>query len=269
MFLHQISNTVGDTIVNAYLYDGWSWVQHMHKAFEFSFVLDGSIEATAGDRQYTLGAGDGLLALPFQLHALRIPAGARVLVVVFSASHVPAFAACTDGKMADNAFVRLSDAAAQYFVASFFGRTVPASLPPEQYLAVPIPHPLRLKACLYAVCAEFAESAHFSPRTGDTELTRRILDYIETNYRENISLKTMATTLGYAYHYLSRVFGETFGMHFNTLLNQYRCDRADALIAQGAGTLAEIAMESGFQSIRTFNRVYRSICGRAPSRRGG
>ncbi len=91
MFLHQISNTVGDTIVNAYLYDGWSWVQHMHKAFEFSFVLDGSIEATAGDRQYTLGAGDGLLALPFQLHALRIPAGARVLVVVFSASHVPAF----------------------------------------------------------------------------------------------------------------------------------------------------------------------------------
>ena len=75
----------------------------------------------------------------------------------------------------------------------------------------------------------------------------------------------MASDLGYDYRYLSRVFNETMGVGFKTFVNQYRCDMVKSLISDTTLSLSEIALSSGFQSIRSFNRVFRQITGTSPS----
>ena len=135
----------------------------------------------------------------------------------------------------------------------------------DEVVAIAKPDALTLKACLYAVCAEFYSRTRFLERTRDNTLALDILAYIENNYASDISLKTMADSLGYDFRYISRIFGKTFEINFKTLVNQYRCDRAKSLISSTDDTLSAIAMNSGFQSIRSFNRVFRELTGSSPS----
>ena len=63
---------------------------------------------------------------------------------------------------------------------------------------------------------------------------------------------------------LSRIFNHTFGVNFKTMLNQYRTDYALELLRDSDLSLSAIAFESGFQSIRSFDHVFRESLGRSP-----
>lgn len=92
--------------------------------------------------------------------------------------------------------------------------------------------------------------------------------YVEENYREDISMKQAARALGYSENYLSRAFHTAVGMNFRQYVNQYRVQLACRLIEQRRGSMTRIAMESGFQNIRSFNRAFMRATGRTPSHYG-
>ena len=128
----------------------------------------------------------------------------------------------------------------------------------------PKPSLYYLKACLYAVCADFDAGTQWREKTQDHDLVFRILDYIEQNYTEDITLAILADALCYEYHYLSRIFHETLHIRFRTLVNQYRCEHAKMLITSSDTPLSEIAMQCGFGSIRSFNRIFLEMTGMTP-----
>ena len=127
------------------------------------------------------------------------------------------------------------------------------------------PDDFRLKAAIYAVCSDFFAGSTLISERKDYSLFRDMLDYIETNYAEDVTLTGMAKALGYDYRYLSRLFGKNFSAGFKALVNQYRVDRAATLIRSTSRSLSDIAFACGFQSIRSFNRAFRDITGAAPS----
>ena len=92
-----------------------------------------------------------------------------------------------------------------------------------------------------------------------------MLSYIEAHYLEDITLRDMARTLGYSHEYVSRVFNRTLGISFKTLVNQYRTECAISLMRTSGDSLVSIAMASGFQSLRSFNRVCLDFLGASPS----
>ena len=53
-------------------------------------------------------------------------------------------------------------------------------------------------------------------------------------------------------------------MNYSKWLNMIRLEKASELLAEDGRTLTEIAMLSGFQSIPSFNRVFREEKGMAP-----
>ena len=55
-----------------------------------------------------------------------------------------------------------------------------------------------------------------------------------------------------------------FGMNYSKWLNMIRLEKASELLAQEGRSLTEVAMLSGFQSIPSFNRVFREEKGMAP-----
>ena len=73
---------------------------------------------------------------------------------------------------------------------------------------------------------------------------------------EELSLTRMAQDLGYSPFALSRVFSHTFHTNFNRYLNELRLNQALSLMQDADASVTDLAMNAGFTSMRTFNRVF-------------
>ena len=92
-----------------------------------------------------------------------------------------------------------------------------------------------------------------------------VTDYIKNNLTaDDLSQGAMAEMAGISREYFSRIFKNVTGMNYSKWLNMIRLEKASELLAQEGRTLTEIAMLSGFQSIPSFNRVFREEKGLAP-----
>ena len=92
-----------------------------------------------------------------------------------------------------------------------------------------------------------------------------VTDYIKNNLTaDDLSQGAMAEMAGISRDYFSRIFKNVTGMNYSKWLNTIRLEKASELLAEGGRTLTEIAMLSGFQSIPSFNRVFREEKGMAP-----
>ena len=93
-----------------------------------------------------------------------------------------------------------------------------------------------------------------------------VTDYIKNNLTdEDFSESTIADMAGFSKEYFSKAFKELTGINYNKWLNMIRIDAAIALFPFESLSLTDIAMQSGFQSIPSFNRVFKSLKGITPS----
>ena len=116
---------------------------------------------------------------------------------------------------------------------------------------------------------EFAPELDAGGRTGYTDdVMRRMImvtDYIKNNLTaDDLSQSAMAELAGISKDYFSRIFKNVTGLNYIKWLNMIRLEKATGLLAENDLTLTEIAMLSGFQSIPSFNRVFRDEKGMAP-----
>lgn len=102
-------------------------------------------------------------------------------------------------------------------------------------------------------------------RLPDMELMQEALQYLENNFMNNITLVDVAERVNFSPFHFSRLFKKISGMNFKQYLNSIRVDRAEAMFGRGDMTIADIAFECGFNSIRTFNRAFKTIKGCTPS----
>ncbi len=92
-----------------------------------------------------------------------------------------------------------------------------------------------------------------------------VTDYIKNNLTaDDLSEAAMAEKAGISRDYFSKVFRNVTGTNYSKWLNMIRLEKAVKLMAESPMSLTEIAMSSGFQSISTFNRVFREEKSMAP-----
>ena len=116
---------------------------------------------------------------------------------------------------------------------------------------------------------EFAPELDPNAINGYTDdVMRRMMmvtDYIKNNLTaDDLSQSAMAEMAGISKDYFSRIFKNLTGMNYSKWLNTIRIEKAIELLSQKNMTLTEVAMMSGFQSIPSFNRVFREDKGMAP-----
>ncbi len=85
-----------------------------------------------------------------------------------------------------------------------------------------------------------------------------IVNYVNENYSENITVQSVASSLFIDRSRISKIFSKYSGMNLNYYINFLRVKKAVQLIDKGEKT-TKAAMESGFQSVRTFNNFYKKI----------
>jgi len=85
-----------------------------------------------------------------------------------------------------------------------------------------------------------------------------IFDYINDNLSEDITLDKIANIAGFSKFHFSRIFKQFTNLSFYDYLSQQRIKKAENLLLNPKLTITEVAMQSGFTSISTFNRVFKS-----------
>ena len=92
-----------------------------------------------------------------------------------------------------------------------------------------------------------------------------VTDYIKNNLTaDDLSETAMAEKAGISRDYFSKIFRNVTGTNYSKWLNMIRLEKAIELMADSKLSLTEIAMSSGFQSISSFNRVFREEKRMAP-----
>lgn len=91
-----------------------------------------------------------------------------------------------------------------------------------------------------------------------------ILEYINRNLSEDLSMESVALRFGMSVRSVSRLF-QGAHLRFTEYVNYQRITRAIELIADKDKTMQEIAYDVGFNTPTHFNRVFKQILGSSPS----
>lgn len=98
----------------------------------------------------------------------------------------------------------------------------------------------------------------------ESDLVVRAVSYIYAHYLEDISLDTVAKELGVSKYTVSRIFTSVVKVNFVNYVNLLRIDCAKELLTNTSRSIAEIGLDSGFDCIRSFNRIFKMHVGMSP-----
>ena len=248
---HQPANSVGNHNYNVFFYDEVDYDLHFHKNYEIIYVDRGRAACSVNGNSVLMTEGDFALCLSNEIHSIKSEGDSRVWIGVFSEDFIHEFKKYQNGKMGDSFLFRCSEPLLSYLK--------------ENFIKDELSDVFLIKACLYALCSEYLSQNRLSePAEKKATLMSDIVEYIEENYKKNITLAEMAESLGYEYCYFSRIFNKLFSMNFTDYINIYRFNAACEMLTESDRAMTDIAFESGFQSIRSFNSIFKSLAGVTP-----
>ena len=252
-YSHQHINTSHYLLTTAH-YRDFTIPPHFHKNYEMILCLAGRADVAVNGIGYELNEGECILVNCYQIHGFTAPEDGKLWVTAFSPTLVKSFHAVLTHNRAATTVLRLSEATK----ALFLEKMIPLNdAGTRHFETLSMEQELNVKACLYAVCGEYMQCVTLEKNGKDAEsVAFEVIRYIAENFRDNITLQTAAEYLRYNYHYLSKVFNRNVGYSFNAMLNQYRLEYAVQLLEETETPITQIAFESGFQSQRTFNRIF-------------
>ena len=227
--------------------ENFSFPAHIHHSFELITVLEGCMCVHVGEQCYEIKKGEGVLVFPEQIHTLS-STQSKHLLVIFSPDRVSAYYSRHSSEIPQNNKI-----------------IVPEYLQTQLLELEPSSSVVKTKAVLYAVCAALDESTTYVKRkTLESGLLRTIFDFVEQNYDKSCTLEDLSRATGYHPSYLSRYFSESTGMSFISMVNRRRIDRACYLLRNTGKPIIECAYDSGYTSLRSFNRNFKLHVGVSP-----
>jgi AraC-like DNA-binding protein len=102
----------------------------------------------------------------------------------------------------------------------------------------------------------------------EQELISKIVKLLDEGkvYREaGFNRAKLAEILHIGEHLLSRIINIEFKKSFSDIANDYRVKEAKELLSASEKPVTEISFEVGFNSIASFNRVFKNATGKAPT----
>lgn len=97
------------------------------------------------------------------------------------------------------------------------------------------------------------------------EWVRKIDQFIQTNYKESITLEDGAKAAGFSTYYFSRLFKQYFQMTFIEYLTQVRLTKAKYLLERPGSIVKEVCYQVGYREPNYFARVFKKATGVSPS----
>lgn len=224
---------------------------HLHACLEVHICLQGQVAVEIAGATCVIGENQGVVIPPYTVHSYHTPAVSQSRTILISQKLIPDFA---------NLLQQHRPSRYSFPVEAPLRRQLLAFYDSDQtYFAG--------KALLYSIFDAFlSDNTLHRQSDADAALPMRLLTCMQEHFREEFTLEDLAARLDYSYYYISKVLHRHFGLSFTELLAEFRISFARQLLDQRRFSISEVALQAGFGSIRSFNRVFRQLTGMTPSR---
>lgn len=120
---------------------------------------------------------------------------------------------------------------------------------------------LYIKAALLHILAHLSSARLFAPTEKNhdkrVEGIKKVLTYIQENYREKLYIRNLAELLSMNEQYFCRFFKKAIGRSPMDYVNEYRIRQACRLLEGTSLSVTEICLECGFNNIGNFLREFK------------
>jgi len=226
---------------------------HFHSQIELYMITDGEMEVCVNSSRKLLQKGEMSVALSYDAHAYRTPESSKSSVLIIPLYMCEEFSAAIKHKRVSNPFICNKQAVEKI-------RNCAIELRRDDINEV------ELMGYIYVILGIVMDNIGFeeSDSSPDHSLSSRILFYINENYRKEITLASIAAEFGYSQSYISRYFKSCFNIGINQYITIIRLKNALALMHENRYSITYCALESGFNSMRTFYRAFTGEFGCSP-----
>ncbi|WP_349668450.1 response regulator [Lacrimispora sp.] len=96
-------------------------------------------------------------------------------------------------------------------------------------------------------------------------MTSMVMEYIKSNFMNEISMSETARAIGYSEPYFCKMFKQQFGQSFTSYLAEYRVGEAKKMLEQPNVNVKEIGARVGYADSNYFTKVFKRLEGLNPS----
>lgn len=225
---------------------------HLHKEIEIVYVFKLGQHININDKKYEIKAGQAAIVFPDTVHHYYRDEWRptdEVLVIASPKLFSSVFGNLTEAVSANPIITDIDDVAAHAFMM------IASCTSPAEKLGWSI---IILSRLLSVITLKRKEAMPVE------NLPQRIIEYIGANFKQDITLDTLAEEFSVSKHYISRIFSDKIKMNFRAYLLRIRAEYAASLIRSTNDSITNICMSSGFTSQRTFNRAFKEIYSMTP-----
>ena len=244
-------------------------INHNHAEPEFIYLRRGRLYVRLGEEKLTLNPGELLLIDPFELHSADFDRDDDVeyCYLIFSFDCLAGSGNAVSDKLSAIKNGRLR-----------FPKTIPASNPLASELGglmlelQKLPRETEADDLLAVSILSRFMSRIFSgvglcesESCRDIEFISRVNEYIDLNYKSNITTAAVSAALGYSKGYFCALFRKNFEMTFSNYLTDYRLGAAMTYYRNSPLRISEIAERVGFGDYCYFSRCFHRKTGVSPT----
>lgn len=225
---------------------------HLHNSIEFIYITEGTLELGMGQELYHMDKGDFAVIFPDVIHHYQVfsPGINRGWYLWAGMPLTGQFADTLQKSCPDNPVIKSKN------------------LHPDIRNAVKCiydnkkrkdKNPVVEQAYVQILLARSIPCYSLTEKSSveSSDIIYQTVSYIAKHFKEQVSLESMAKDLGISKFTLSRVFSGTFHRNFNQYLNEQRLNYVCVHLECTDKSITDIWLDAGFDSQRTFNRVFR------------
>ena len=116
-----------------------------------------------------------------------------------------------------------------------------------------------LLSCILLIMKDRERQTEYSP------LTLKIMQYLQTNFSERITLEEIGRLTFFSPNYCENVFKREMGRSVIDYLLEIRMEAAKRLLSEGSLSLGAVAEAVGFDDYNYFSRVFKKRTGYTPT----
>lgn len=232
---------------------------HIHRSMECVHITQGSLELGIGQEFYHMEQGDFAIVFPDVIHHYQVfdPDGCTCTYLLTTPTLAGDFTELLKKYCPQNPVIARKDLHPDvtYILKRLLSENEASSPKKEPGKFAAAVH-LAFTQLILARCLPYYHLIE-KGMIDSSDLVYQVVSYMARNFTEEVSLTSMAQELGVSSYVLSRVFSSTFHMNFNQYLNDLRLSSACSLLVHTEQSITDIYLNAGFESQRTFNRVFK------------
>lgn len=242
---------------------------HFHSAVEIIMPITGEVIYTVADSTYRVQSNEVLIIPPNTVHSLFMHEGSSRYLLLFEPDHIFGMRdmQLIEGLLKTPIYLT-GQSESQESIRSLLMQVV-SCYERREFLWNSLCYAALIQ--MYARLGQFnmtREMTRYDEKSQriDPEIVDSARLYIDQNYMRDITLTDVSNFTGFSKCYFSRVFKQQLGLSFSEYLRHKRISMAEELLIHSRQPIQEIAMNAGFGSVATFNRVFRDAKNCTPSR---